>query len=95
MKVEPLYDNILVKRLEAEAKTEGGIILPDSAKEKPKQGQVVATGKGSVNESGKRNSLSVKKGDTVIFASYAGNDLEVDGEEYLIMKEEDILAVVE
>ena len=94
MKIEPLHDNVLVKRLEAEDKTEGGIILPDSAKEKPKQGEVIATGKGSVNDQGERNSFTVKKGDKVIFASYAGNEIDLDGEEYLVMKEEDILAVI-
>ena len=94
MKLTPLGDRVLVKRCEAEEKTAGGIVLPDSAKEKPKEGEVIATGSGKLTESGERVKLTVKKGDRVLFTSYAGNEVKVDGEEYLLMREEDILAVV-
>ena len=94
MKVVPLNDKIVVKRLEAEEKTAGGIVLPDTAKEKPKQGKVLSTGEGKVLESGKRQAFQVKKGDKVLFTSYAGSEVKVDGKEYLIMSEEDILAIV-
>jgi len=94
MKVVPLNDKIVVKRLEAEDKTTGGILLPDSAKEKPKQGKVLSLGEGKRLENGKRASFQVKEGDTVLFTSYAGSEVTVDGEEYLIMTEEDVLAVV-
>ncbi len=93
MKLTPLGDRVLVKRCDAEEKTAGGIVLPDSAKEKPKQGEVIATGSGKLTEKGERVKLTVKKGDRVLFTSYAGN--EVPGcEELLLMREEDILAVV-
>ncbi len=93
MKLTPLGDRVLVKRCEAEEKTAGGIVLPDSAKEKPKQGEIIATGSGKLTEKGERVKLTVKKGDRVLFTSYAGN--EVPGcEELLIMREDDILAVV-
>jgi chaperonin GroES len=95
MNVVPLNDKIVVERLEAEEKTAGGIVLPDSAKEKPKQGKVLSLGDGKLLESGKRAAFQVKKGDKVLFTSYAGSEVNVDGKDYLIMTEEDILAVVE
>ncbi len=95
MKVVPLNDKIVVKRMEAEEKTAGGIVLPDAAKEKPKQGKVLSLGDGKLLETGKRAAFQVKEGDRVLFTSYAGNEVTLDGEEYLIMTEEDILAVVE
>ena len=95
MKVVPLNDKIVVKRLEAEEKTAGGIVLPDTAKEKPRQGKVLSVGEGKLLESGGRAAFQVKEGDRVLFSSYAGNEVNVDGEEYLILSEEDILAVVE
>jgi chaperonin GroES len=94
MKLTPIGDRVLVKRCEAEEKTAGGIVLPDSAKEKPKQGEVIAVGTGRMTDDGERVPLSVKKGDRVLFTSYAGNEVKVDGEEFLLMREEDILAVV-
>ena len=94
-KLRPLGDKILVKRLEAESKTKSGIVLPDSAKEKPKRGTVLSVGDGKRLENGERAKFSVKKGDQVIFASYAGTEIKLDGEELMIMAEEDILAVVE
>ena len=95
MKVVPLNDKIVVKRLEAEDRTAGGIVLPDTAKEKPKQGKVLSLGDGKQLENGKRAAFQVKEGDRVLFTSYAGNEVSLDGEEYLIMTEDDILAVVE
>lgn len=95
MNVVPLNDKIVVKRLEAEEKTAGGIVLPDTAKEKPKQGRVLSLGNGKLLENGKRANFQVKEGDRVLFTSYAGNEVTIDGEEYLIMTEDDILAVVE
>jgi chaperonin GroES len=95
MKVVPLNDKIVVKRMEAEEKTAGGIVLPDAAKEKPKQGKVLSLGDGKLLETGKRAAFQVKEGDRVLFTSYAGNEVTLDGEEYLIMTEDDILAVVE
>jgi len=95
MKVRPLGEKVLVKRLEAETKTKGGIVLPDSAKEKPKRGKVVAVGEGKLLDDGKRSQLQVKKGDEVIFTSYAGTEIKIDGDEFMIMDENDILAVVE
>src|SRR5476651_1492217 len=89
MKVVPLNDKIVVKRLEAEDKTAGGILLPDSAKEKPKQGKVLSVGDGKLLETGKRASFQVKEGDRVLFSSYAGNEVSVDGDEYLIMAEDE------
>ena len=94
MTVVPLNDKILVKRLEAEEKTAGGILLPDTAKEKPKQGTVISLGEGKRLETGKRAPFQVKVNDRILFTSYAGNEVTVDGEEYLIMTEDDILAVV-
>jgi chaperonin GroES len=95
MKIRPLADKVLVERIEAEAKTAGGIVLPDNAKEKPKRGVIVAAGDGKVLEDGTRQSLQVKKGDEVLFTSYAGTDVKVDGDEFLIMDESDIMAVIE
>lgn len=95
LKVRPLGEKVLVKRVEAEDKTAGGIVLPDTAKEKPKRGIVQAVGDGKLLDSGKRNALQVKKGDQVLFSSYAGTEIKVEGEELLIMDESDILAIVE
>jgi chaperonin GroES len=95
MKVRPLGDKVLVKRLEAEEKTKGGIVLPDTAKEKPKRGKIVAVGQGKLTDEGTRTELQVKVGDEVIFTSYAGTEIKVNGEEFMIMDESDILAVVE
>jgi chaperonin GroES len=92
--VTPLGDKLLVRRLEAEEKTAGGIVLPDTAKEKPKEGKVIALGSGRLLEDGSRGSFQVKKGDRILFASYAGTEVKVDGDEYLLMPEEDVLAVV-
>jgi len=95
MNVVPLNDKILVKRLEAEEKTAGGIVLPDTAKEKPRQGKVLSLGEGKRLDSGKRATFQVKVGDRVLFTSYAGNEITVDNDEYLIMTEDDILAIVD
>ena len=94
MKVKPLGDRVLVQRVEAEEKTKGGIILPDTAKEKPKEGKVLSVGEGKVNAEGKRTALTVKEGDRVLFTSYAGTDIKLDGQDYIIMREEDILAIL-
>ncbi len=95
MAVVPLNDKILIKRLEAEAMTAGGIVLPDTAKEKPRQGKVLSLGEGKRLDNGKRAPFQVKVGDRVLFTSYAGTEVNVDGDEHLIMTEDDILAVVE
>jgi len=95
LKIRPLNDKIVVKRVEAEAKTKGGIVLPDTAKEKPKEGIVVAVGSGKLLESGSRAAFQVKEKDRIIFSSYAGTEVKVDGEEYLVLSEDDVLAVVE
>ncbi len=95
MKIRPLNDRLLVQRLEEEEKTAGGIIIPDSAKEKPAQGKVVAVGPGKVNDSGERTALQVKAGDVVLFSKYGGTDVKLDGEDYLIMREDDVLGIVE
>jgi len=95
VKVTPLGDRVLVKRLEPLQKTKGGIVLPDSAQEKPKEAEVIAVGPGKVNEKGERVPVYVKVGDKVVFTSYAGTEIKVDGEDYLIMREEDILAKLE
>ncbi len=95
MKIRPLSDKVLVQRLEAENKTAGGIVLPDTAKEKPQRGKVVAVGKGKVLDDGTVKKVQVKKGDLVLFASYAGTDVKIDGKEYLIMGESDIMAIIE
>ncbi len=94
MKVVPLNDKVLVKRLEAEEKTAGGIVLPDSAKEKPKQGTVLAVGEGRRLDNGSRAAFQVKVNDKVLFTSYAGTEVNVDGQDYLLMNEEDVLAVL-
>ena len=95
MKIEPLEDRVVVEPLEAEETTKGGIVLPDTAKEKPQQGKVIAVGPGKMLESGERAEPAVKKGDTVVYAKYGGTEIEVDGEEYMILRESDLLAVVE
>ena len=94
MNLEPLNDKIVVKRLEAEEKTAGGILLPDTAKQKPQRGRVLAVGPGKLRESGERSTLAVAKGDEVIYGRYSGNDIEVEGREIKIMREADILAKV-
>lgn len=94
MKIRPLADKVLIKRLEAETKTKGGIVLPDSAKEKPRRGKILALGDGKLLENGKRSEFQVKVGDLVLFTSYGGTELKVDGEEVMIMEESDILAIV-
>jgi chaperonin GroES len=94
MKLRPLHDRVIVKRIEEEEKTSGGIIIPDTAKEKPQQGKVIAIGKGKILENGKVSPLTVKKGDRILFGKYAGTDIKIDGEEHLIMREDDILAVI-
>jgi len=95
MKIRPLHDRILVKRIEEEAKTSGGIIIPDTAKEKPQEGKVVAVGGGKINEDGKVTPLDVKKGDKILFSKYSGTEVNLDGVEHLIMREDDVLAVIE
>ena len=92
--VTPLGDKILVRRLEAEEKTAGGIVLPDTAKEKPKEGKVMAVGSGKLLEDGKRGAFQVKKGDRILFSSYAGTEVKIDGEDCLLMPEEDVLEIV-
>lgn len=94
-KIRPLYDRVLVERIEAETKTSGGIIIPDTAKEKPSEGKVVAVGNGNRDESGKLIALDVKKGDKVLFAKWGQTEVKIDGKELLILKESDILAIVE
>lgn len=94
MNIVPLNDKIVVQRLEADEKTAGGIILPDTAKEKPKQGKILSLGEGKLLDDGARAAFQVKVGDRVLFTSYAGNEVNVDGKEYLVMTEDDILAVV-
>ncbi len=95
MKTKPLGEKILVKRFEAVEKTAGGILLPDAAKEKPKEGKIIALGDGKLLDSGQRAKFQVKKGDKVVFTSYAGTEIDIDGEEYLLMSEDDILAIIE
>jgi chaperonin GroES len=95
MKIRPLNDRLLVKRLEEEEKTAGGIIIPDSAKEKPAEGEVVAVGPGKTNDQGERVALQVKEGDRVLFSKYGGTDVKLDGDDYLIMREDDILGIIE
>jgi chaperonin GroES len=94
MKLQPLQDRILVQRVEEATKTKGGIIIPDSAKEKPAEGKIIAVGAGKTSDDGKRIPLEVKKGDRVLFGKYSGTEVKIDGEEYLIMREEDILGIV-
>jgi chaperonin GroES len=95
MKIRPLQDRVLVKRLEEEEKTKGGIIIPDTAKEKPQMGKVIAAGKGKKTEDGKIVPLDVKAGDKILFSKYAGTEVKVEGDELLIMREDDILGIVE
>jgi len=95
MKIRPLQDRILVKRIEEEEKTSGGIIIPDTAKEKPMEGKVVAVGKGKLSEDGKLMPLDLKKGDRILFSKYAGTEVKIEGEEHLIMREDDVLGVIE
>ena len=95
MNIRPLHDRILVKRLEEEEKTKGGIIIPDTAKEKPMEGEVIAVGKGKIAEDGKVIKLDVAAGDRVLFSKYAGTEVNVDGVDYLIMREDDILGIIE
>lgn len=95
MKIKPLQDRILVKRLEEEEKTKGGIIIPDAAKEKPQEGRVIAVGDGKVLENGQRLPITVKVGDKILFGKYSGTEIKIEGEEHLILREDDILAIVE
>ena len=95
MKIQPLDDRVLVKQSEAENKTAGGIVLPDSAKEKPQRGKVVSTGPGKLLDSGERGAMSVKKNDEVFYGKYAGTEVDLDGQKYVILRESDILAVLE
>jgi chaperonin GroES len=95
VKIRPLQDRVIVRRIEEEEKTKGGIIIPDTAKEKPQEGKVVAVGKGKVNEDGKVVPLDVKVNDRILFGKYSGSEINIDGEEHLIMREEDILGVIE
>jgi len=95
MKLRPLQDRILVQRVKEEGKTKGGIIIPDTAKEKPAEGKIVAAGNGKLDENGKRIALEVKKGDRILFAKYSGTEIKLEAEEYLIMREDDVLGVIE
>jgi chaperonin GroES len=95
MKVRPLHDRVIVKRVEEEEQTKGGIIIPDTAKEKPIEGKVVAVGKGKVLENGNQQPLEVKEGDKVLFGKYAGTEIKLEGEEHLIMREDDIIAIID
>ncbi|MBS2032875.1 MAG: co-chaperone GroES [Deltaproteobacteria bacterium] len=95
MKIRPLQDRIIVKRMEEEEKTKGGIIIPDSAKEKPLEGKVIAAGNGKILEDGKVRPLDVKVGDRVLFGKYAGTEIKIEGEEHLMLREEDVLGVIE
>jgi chaperonin GroES len=95
MKMRPLHDRLLVKRVEGEAKSKGGIIIPDTAQEKPQEGKVIAAGNGRVNDDGKLVPLEVKKGDRVLFGKYSGSEVTLEGEEHLLIREEDVLAILE
>ena len=95
MKLRPLQDRILVQRVEEESKTKGGIIIPDTAKEKPAEGKVVSVGNGKLGEDGKRVALEVKKGDKILFGKYSGTEVKIEGEEFLIMREDDVLGVID
>ena len=95
MKVRPLQDRVLVQRIEEEEKTKGGIIIPDTAKEKPQEGKIIAVGKGKILDNGTQVKPDVKSGDRVLFSKYAGTEIKIEGEEYLIMREDDILGVIE
>jgi len=94
MQVRPLHDRVLVKRMNEEEKSKGGIIIPDTAKEKPAQGEIIAVGQGRVGDDGKVRPLDVKKGDKVLFGKYAGTEIKIEGDEFLMMREEDILGVI-
>jgi chaperonin GroES len=95
MRLRPLHDRILVKRVDPDAEVKAGIIIPDTAKEKPQEGIVVAVGNGKIRDNGTRVEMTVKEGDRILFGKYSGNEIKLDGEEYLIMREEDVLAVTE
>lgn len=95
MKIRPLGDRVLVKRLKEEERTKGGIIIPDTAKEKPQEGKVVAVGKGKVNDDGRLIPMEVRAGDKILFGKYSGSEVNIDGEEHLIMREEDVLGILE
>jgi chaperonin GroES len=95
MKLRPLQDRILVKRVEEETTTKGGIIIPDTAKEKPAEGKVVAAGNGKLGDDGKRVALEVQKGDRILFGKYAGTEVKIEGDEYLIMREDDVLGIID
>jgi len=95
MKLRPLQDRILVQRVEEETTTKGGIIIPDTAKEKPAEGKVVAVGSGKIGEDGKRIALEIKKGDRILFGKYSGTEVKISGEEYLIMREDDVLGIID
>ena len=95
MKIRPLQDRVIVQRVQEEERTKGGIIIPDTAKEKPQEGKVVAVGGGKVNEDGKKIPLDVKAGDKILFGKYSGSEVKLDDEEYLILREEDVLAIIE
>jgi chaperonin GroES len=95
MKIRPLHDRVIVQRLEEEEKTKGGIIIPDTAKEKPQEGKVIAVGPGKILENGTKTTLDVKVGDKILFGKYSGTEIKIEGEEFLMMREEDILGVIE
>lgn len=95
MKIRPLHDRVIVKRLEEDKKTPGGIVIPDSATEKPIQGKVISVGKGKILENGEVRALELKKGDKVLFGKYSGTEVKIDGDEYLVMREDDIMGVIE
>ncbi len=95
MKIRPLQDRVIVQRVQEEERTKGGIIIPDTAKEKPQEGKIVAVGKGKANEDGKITPLDVKVGDRILFGKYSGSEIKIDGEDFLIMREDDILGVLE
>ncbi|HMB32192.1 MAG TPA: co-chaperone GroES [Desulfohalobiaceae bacterium] len=95
MNLKPLHDRVLVKRLEEEEKTRGGIIIPDTAKEKPIRGEIIAVGPGKMSDEGKRIEMSVKTGDKVMFNKYAGTEIKIEGEEHLVMREDDIVAIID
>ena len=95
MKIRPLQDRVIIKRIEEEEKSKGGIIIPDTAKEKPQEGKVVAVGKGKANDDGKITPLDIKVNDRILFGKYSGSEINIDGEEHLIMREDDILGVIE
>ncbi len=95
MKIRPLHDRIVIKRMEEQEQKKGGIIIPDTAKEKPQEGKVIAVGNGKVSDEGKKIPLDVKAGDKILFGKYSGSEVKIDDEEYLIMREEDVLAIIE